>query len=846
MKTSSTILFALLAITATDFASAARLPSSSMALHGANAGMTQSFPITAAGGCDSATPGIIVHDDGEAENGYGFSADQVIKGGMADKFTPSQYPATFSSVCIAFITNAGQTTVPFSITAYAPDGAGGSPGTRLGTVSAIGHPVPVSAVPVTPTFESFDISSMALNIGSGSVYLGVEWDVSFAVSNVFVAGDESPSTPSAGGWFWADNFEFPGTDQWTPTNYEFPFYRSLMFRAVESIAQPSAPLASKSFDPIMVMANVPSTLTIVLNNRSQPTTAATLTSAFTDTFPAGLVVAAAPNASTTCPSGSVVATPGSGSVTLSAGAKIPAAGTCNVTVNVSSASDSVYVNTITAGSLITNFGSNPYAASARLQVGYVFPEPYCPILFSERVAPISNVNFAGIDNTSSAVVNGTPAMQDFTAVHGNVDVGQAYPISVQGNTTANYDMVNVFIDWNQDGDFDDDGETYPLGRLNTSNGTDGVKVTGNVAVPLNAVPGQTRMRVVKHIFTPGVACGDNETGQAEDYTLDVTGLGPEPSLSKRFAPAQVEADASSTLTLTLDNTRDGNVATLSSDLVDAFPAGLVIANAPNATTTCGNATLVAIPGDSSIILAAGSTIPANGSCTVTVATASAMRGTYDNVIAAGGLKTDRGNSPLPATASVKFGFTFPEPYCPINFSQTVQPITLVNFAGIDHRSSPVIGGTPASENFTAILGQVTAGETLSMAVEGNTADWFFQPVTAYIDWNQDGDFNDAGETYEIGVIEESTGTDGIQVVADIVVPANALAGPTRMRVTKKYNTAAAPCNVTGLGQAEDYTLMVSAGSDDRLFCSGFELGEDGSCNRANHAVVSFAGKGGAR
>ena len=829
MKTSSTILLALFAIAGSGIASAQRAPSGPADLRAATAGKLQPLSIAAAAGCDAATPGIIIHDDGEAENGYGFSADQVDKGGMVDKFTPAQYPATFKTVCIAFITNAGQTTLPFSITAYALDGAGGSPGTRLGTVSAVGHPVPVSSVPVTPTFESFDISSMALNIGSDSVYLGVEWDVNASVSNVFVAGDESPSTPPAGGWFWANNFVFPGTDQWGPTYNEFPGYRSLMFRAVESVAQPSAPLATKSFDPVMVMSNVPSTLTITLNNRSQPTTAAVLTSNFTDTFPAGLVIAATPNASTTCASGSVVANPGSGSVTLASGAQIPAAGTCTISVNVSSPTDSVYVNTIAAGSLVTNFGSNPYAASARLQVGYVFPEPYCPIAFSERVAPISNVNFAGINNTSSAVVNGTPAMQDFTAILGNVGVGQTYPISVQGNTTGNYDAITVFVDWNHDGDFDDAGETYQIGRLNTSTGTDGVKATGNIAVPLDAVPGQTRMRVVKHIFTPGVACGDNETGQSEDYTLTVTGLGPEPSLSKRFVPAQVEVDASSTLTLMLDNTRDNQLATLTSALVDAFPAGLVVADPPNASTTCGNATIAVLPGDTSVTLPAGATIAANGSCQVTVATRSATLGQYNNVIAAGALKTDQGNSPLPATASVKFGFTFPEPYCPINFSQTVQPITLVNFAGINNRSSPVIGGSPASENFTSIVGTVAAGDVLPMAVEGNTADWFFQPVTAYIDWNHDGDFNDPGETYAIGVIEQSTGTDGVQVIADIAVPADALPGPTRMRVTKKYNVAAAPCNTDGLGQAEDYTLQVTAGIADAIFCDGFELGGQGAC-----------------
>src|SRR5690606_26838582 len=93
---------------------------------------------------------------------------------------------------------------------------------------------------------------------------------------------------------------------------------------------------------------------------------------------------------------------------------------------------------------------------------------------------------------------------------------------------------------------------------------------------------------------------------------------------------------------------------------------------------------------------------------------------------------------------------------------------------------------------------------------------FVTSVRAYIDWNQDGDFADPDEYYFIGIIENSTGTDGIQAIADIDVPAGALEGNTRMRVTKKFLAGDPSPNdgCTGgssFGQAEDYTINVTAG-----------------------------------
>jgi hypothetical protein len=150
---------------------------------------------------------------------------------------------------------------------------------------------------------------------------------------------------------------------------------------------PGAPLLSKAFAPSAVAAGAPSTLTITLSNQSQPG-AATLGADLTDTLPAGLLVAATPNASTTCPAGTVTANARSSSVSLSAGAQIPASATCTVSVDVSAAASGLFTNTLPAGALQTDLGNNHEPAQATLVVYTGGPSTFPPDEnFDENAAP---------------------------------------------------------------------------------------------------------------------------------------------------------------------------------------------------------------------------------------------------------------------------------------------------------------------------------------------------------------------------------------------------------------------------------------------------------------------------
>src|SRR5690554_4476024 len=154
---------------------------------------------------------------------------------------------------------------------------------------------------------------------------------------------------------------------------------------------------------------------------------------------------------------------------------------------------------------------------------------------------------------------------------------------------------------------------------------------------------------------------------------------------------------------------------------------------------------------------------------------------------------------------------FPDPYCEVSGFSWVETITRVVFADIDNPSS--VDSTIAHEDFTGVVANVNAGETYSFAAEGDTSGSFTNYITVWIDWDQNDVFDEATERYEIGTLFASTGEDGQQAVADIEVPADALAGQTRMRVMKKYNSV--PDNScdpnSSFGQAEDYTVEVGGG-----------------------------------
>lgn len=158
----------------------------------------------------------------------------------------------------------------------------------------------------------------------------------------------------------------------------------------------------------------------------------------------------------------------------------------------------------------------------------------------------------------------------------------------------------------------------------------------------------------------------------------------------------------------------------------------------------------------------------------------------------------------------------PSNYCTPAFTSAVEPITSVSFGGFTKTSSAALI-TVNPQNFSLqthcdVQGNVTKGQTYPIIVKGNTDGNYTDHFRAFIDWNQNGVLNDAGESFDIGDITYSTGLDAKTATANITVPNNAstLLGKTIMRVMKRYNADPTnPCatNYT-YGEAEDYVINV--------------------------------------
>ncbi len=145
---------------------------------------------------------------------------------------------------------------------------------------------------------------------------------------------------------------------------------------------------------------------------------------------------------------------------------------------------------------------------------------YCNATGNEGPEGVTNVTFAGINNSSSRNASG---YDDFTSVSGNVNAGSSYNLRVDiaGYNGGAADEIYAFFDWNRDGDFADSNENFTLTK--TSNLVGEV----SVSVPQSAQAGSTRMRLlVSYYDNENNSCdtGTNDVryGEYEDYTINIT------------------------------------------------------------------------------------------------------------------------------------------------------------------------------------------------------------------------------------------------------------------------------------------------------------------------------------
>ena len=142
-------------------------------------------------------------------------------------------------------------------------------------------------------------------------------------------------------------------------------------------------------------------------------------------------------------------------------------------------------------------------------------------------------------------------------------------------------------------------------------------------------------------------------------------------------------------------------------------------------------------------------------------------------------------------------------YCTSQGNSVVdEKIGRVQFGTINNIST---GGTGYT-NFTAISTNVVRGSanTITITPAWTSTVWT-EGYAVFIDYNQDGDFADAGETAFTKATSKTTPATGT-----ITIPATATLGSTRMRVSMKYNGTPTSCETFSYGQVEDYTVNITS------------------------------------
>jgi chitodextrinase len=142
-------------------------------------------------------------------------------------------------------------------------------------------------------------------------------------------------------------------------------------------------------------------------------------------------------------------------------------------------------------------------------------------------------------------------------------------------------------------------------------------------------------------------------------------------------------------------------------------------------------------------------------------------------------------------------------YCTSQGNNTSdERIGKVVFGTINNTST----GTAGYENFTALSTNATRGTAYTITITPTwTGNSFNEGYAVFIDYNQDGDFSDSGET-----VWTKTRSKTSPVSGTFTIPASAALGSTRMRVSMKYNATPTACEVFTYGQVEDYTVNITA------------------------------------
>jgi uncharacterized repeat protein (TIGR01451 family) len=360
------------------------------------------------------------------------------------------------------------------------------------------------------------------------------------------------------------------------------------------------PFIAKAFSPTAVGTGEVSTLTFTITNPNNSGVGTIAGVAFGDTYPAGLVNAPTPNVVNSCGGSITGGAAGGNTIGLTLGS-IPFNSSCTISVDVVAATANTYNNTSGAVSSTT---TTPFVigtgntANAKLTV---LPKPTISKAFADPYIVLNGITTLTLTltNPSTTIPLTNVAFTDTFPANLKVATPGLLASDCGGTATA----------------VDASGSVSLIG------GSIGVNSSCTISVDVTS-------SVAGHYSNTTSGVSSTQTGGAGTVSnTEILDVLASPTISKAFVPSAIPVNGASTLTITITN--PNAIALSGLDFLDTLPVGLVVAPAPNSTSTCGDV-FVPAPGDLSLNLNASGIIAANATCEVTVDVTSATAGNYPN------------------------------------------------------------------------------------------------------------------------------------------------------------------------------------------------------------------------
>jgi uncharacterized repeat protein (TIGR01451 family) len=481
------------------------------------------------------------------------------------------------------------------------------------------------------------------------------------------------------------------------------------------VGAPANITAAKAFAPTVVHGNGStqvsfSRLTITLTN---PNTLPLTNAAITDALPANVTTATPANAATTCGPGTATASPpATNPATIAlAGGTIPPNGACTLAVDVIArnplaAVNGASTNSVPAGALTTTEGatSPAFSANVTVQTGALVTKTFAPnpIPPGGTTTSTMTITLTNFNATTLAPLNFTDTWPaTMTASGATTTCGGSVAFTATSVTLAGGSLGPA-----------------PAGAGGTSC-TITVPVTAT-ATTTNAVPAGT-LGGVNHAAATG--------------TLTVSAL----SGSKSFTTPAFQS-GTTTMTITLvNNTAVAKSITSVTDNLTTMGTGFTVPVGAVPGGTCGSSLTSALP--ATLITLTGGTVPANGSCTITLPIAigpNATTGNRTNRIAVNGVVSPGGNNTTTITGVVNVAraLTTAKAFSPANVqagTRTRLTVTLTRRANataltnvgftdlLTTMGAGFVVATPANATTTCTGGTVTANPgATSFALAGGS------------------------------------------------------------------------------------------------------------------------------